>query len=72
MAGYREEKGELRLDGLDGGCGETGSVVQRATLVARGRKEEEAIKAARWPGGGGRSVMAIFGMWVTHKPRLVP
>lgn len=51
---------------------ETGSVVQRATLVARGRKEEEAIKAARWPGGGGRSVMAIFGMWVTHKPRLVP
>lgn len=22
MAGYREEKGELRLDGLDGGCGE--------------------------------------------------
>lgn len=22
MAGYREEKGELRLDGLDGGYGE--------------------------------------------------
>lgn len=30
---------------------ETGSVVERATLV-RGRKEEEAIKAARWLGEG--------------------
>lgn len=56
MAGCKEEKGELRLDGLEGGGDveeeeETGSVVERATLV-RGRKEEEAIKAARWLGEG--------------------
>lgn len=38
------------MEGVENG--ETGSVVQRATLVTRGRKEEEAIKAARWSGEG--------------------
>lgn len=48
---------------------ETGSVVQHRRHWLE--KEEEAVKAARRVGGG-RSAMAIFGMWVTHKPRLVP
>lgn len=56
----------MRLD--RGRVRATGSVVEQATLVG---KEEEAVKAARCIGRG-RSVMAIFGMWVTHKPRLVP
>lgn len=38
------------MEGVENG--ETGSVVQRAILVTRGRKEEEAIKAARWSGEG--------------------
>lgn len=47
---------------------ETGSVVQQATLVREGGRGSKS--SARMVGG--RSAMAIFGMWVTHKPRLVP
>lgn len=38
-------------------------------MVAEKAKGESA---GRWNGRGGRSVTVIFGMWVTHKPRLVP
>lgn len=39
------------MDWREGDVEEEETVVERATLV-RGRKEEEAIKAARWLGEG--------------------